>query len=68
MRGLKDKPVVRAEGLYLVDLYREARYGAGGELTYVGLQAFSEVTGSRLTPWEAQTLLAMDKERLHHGR
>ena len=47
---------------YLLKWYYDI--GPSEALTYTEIQAFSEVTARSIKPWEAETLIAIDRKRL----
>jgi hypothetical protein len=62
-RGLlKERPYIRPEAMYMVTLYNDVSRGAE-KLSFEVLHAYECVAGMKLTAWEADCLLEMDKAR-----
>lgn len=64
--GLRNKPDLPSEGLYLWLMYRDIRKGCEN-IGYAEIAAYQQVTGDILTHWEVDLMIEIDLARRLSG-
>jgi len=65
-KGLQDKPDLDDNLTYLWNDYCDIRKGCEN-ISYLELQAYQNVSGNNLTPWEVSMMLELDLIRRQNG-
>ena len=65
-QGLDERPDISPEAGALWSLYVLIRSGCD-RVGYMEIDSYQRVTGERLTPWEADIMIAIDQARRSNG-
>jgi len=60
---LQERPVLDENLIYIWNLYNDIKKGCDG-LNFIDLNAYQQVTGLTITPWEASVLLETENLRV----